>query len=81
MSSNSSLSLALNESFTLDNFEIIAIRVIPHTSANIDIVITASNTKIYNRTLLLDGDNYTAWIDDDYLYTYIQNNISTIFQI
>ena len=81
MSSNNTLSLALTEYFTLESFEITAIRVIPNTSACIDITITASNTKLYNRTLSLTGDKYTAWTTDDYIYTYIQENIATIFNI
>lgn len=27
----------------------------------------------------LEGDEYLAWTSDDYLYTYIQDNIRTIF--
>ena len=60
-------------------FYIVAVRVVPNESACIDVIISASKTKIYDRTLCIDGDAYTAWISDDYLYTYIQANISTIF--
>ena len=79
MSSNSTLSLFVSDSFTLDSFIIEKITVIPNVSASINIVITASNGKLYDRTVFLDGVIYTAWTTDDYLYTYIQNNITTIF--
>ena len=76
---SSRLSLAVSESFTLESFEIVAVRVIPSESVCIDIIIRGSNTKIYNRTVCIDGDAYKLWVTDDYLYTYIENNISTIF--
>lgn len=74
-----SLSLAVSESFTLESFEIVAVRVVPSVSVCIDIIITGSNTKIYNRTICIDGDSYKLWVTDDFLYTYIETNISTIF--
>ena len=79
MSSNNTLSLALNESFTLTPFEIVNITVRPNVSASILITITASNTKLYDRIVFLSGDAYTAWTTDSYLYAYIQDNIVDIF--
>lgn len=79
MPSNNSLSLALTESFTLESFEIVSILVKPYTSASINITITASNGKLYDRVAYLECDEYIAWETDSYLYTYIQANISTIF--
>ena len=77
--SNNSLCLALKESFTLISFEIVNIVVKPDVSATIHITITASNTKLYDRVVFLDGDAYLAWDTDSYLYTYVQDNIVSIF--
>ena len=79
MSSKNTLSLALNESFTLTSFEIVNITVKPNVSATIHITIRASNTKLYDRIVFIDGDAYTAWTTDEYIYTYIQDNIVSIF--
>jgi hypothetical protein len=79
MSSKNTLSLALTESFTLESFEIVSIVVKPSTSASINITISGSNGKLYDRVAFLEGDEYLAWETDDYIYTYIQANITTIF--
>lgn len=76
---SSTLSLALTESFTLESFDIVSILVKPTKSATINITIHASNGKLYDRVVYIDGDEYLKWETDDYLYTYIQANISTIF--
>lgn len=73
------LSLAITESYTLDFFNIIKITVEPNQRAVIEIEIMGSNGKLYNRILALTGEDYTDWVTDDYLYSYIQKNISTIF--
>ena len=77
--SNNSLCLALKEYFTLISFEIVNITVRTNISASILITIKASNNKLYDRVVLLDGEAYLEWDNDDYLYTYIQDNIVSIF--
>ena len=79
--SNNTLSLAVSESFTLLSFEIVNITVRPNISASVLITITASNTKLYDRVVFLEGDVYTAWTTDDYLFKYIQENIESIFGV
>jgi hypothetical protein len=81
MSHINTLSLGITESFDLVYFEINAIRVVPSTSANIEITITGSNGKLYDRIFTIDGEEYADWVTDDYLYTYIKTNISTIFGV
>lgn len=76
---NNSLSLAITESYTLDFFNIEKITVEPNQRCVIEIEIMGSNGKLYNRILALTGQDYLDWATDDYLYTYIQNNITTIF--
>ena len=76
---NNSLSLAITETYTLDFFNIEKVTVEPNQSCVIEIEIMASNGKLYHRTVALTGQDYLDWISDDYLYTYIQNNIAIIF--
>ena len=73
------LSLSVKEIYTLDSFIITSVELKPSVSANIYICITASNNKIFVRTVSLVGDDYTAWTSDDYLYKYISDNIERIF--
>ena len=77
--SDNSLSLEISETFTLQSFTINSMHVIPKTSASIKITISADNGKLYDRTVFIDGQVYLDWTTDDYLYSYIQENITTIF--
>ena len=63
----------------LISFEIVIIRVVPYTMASIDIVILTDKGHIY-RTVNLTGDDYLLWSSSDlYLFTYIQENLDTIY--
>ena len=63
----------------LSTFEILRIRVLPHKSATIDIVIKADKHDI-ERTVLLSGSAYTNWSsDDNYVYDYVHENIDKIY--
>jgi hypothetical protein len=70
-----SLTLEITETFKLVRFEIDTIRTIPYRSASID------NKKQYSRTFFLIGQAYLDYQTDDYLYTWVRNNIETIFKI
>ena len=60
-------------------FEIIRVRVSPHQSATIDIVIKTDKHEL-ERTVLLTGSDYKKWSsDDDYLYDYVRENIDKIY--
>jgi hypothetical protein len=67
------------DAFVLESYSINIIRVIPLTCATIDISITASNNKIYQRSIQLNGQEYLDWTSDDYLYKYVEDNIDKIF--
>ena len=77
--SDNSLSLEISETFTLQSFTINSMHVIPKTSASIQITISADNGKLYDRTVFIDGQTYLDWVSDEFLYAYIQSNITTIF--
>ena len=76
---DNSLSLEISQKFTLISFTIDTVIVTPNMNASVNITITASNGRLFNRVAYLDGAVYTAWSTDDYLYKYIQDNISIIF--
>ena len=76
---DSTLSFSVAETYTLTSFTISGVDVVPGTSANIYIVITASNGRTFARTVPLVNASYTAWTDDSYLYSYIQTNIASLF--
>lgn len=75
------LKLEITETFTLERFEIVSIKLIPKVSANIDVRFYGNNDKIYDRTFSLTGQDYLDWGDDAYLYHYIQKNVEEIFRI
>ena len=43
--------------------------------------IKASNGKLCDRVVFLEGDDYVAWTTDDYLFSYIEQYISRIYGI
>ena len=51
------------------------------SNKKVKITVMDSNTKTYTRTICLEGEEYKAWITDDYLFTYIQKNIGTIYGV
>ena len=60
-------------------FEIVRVRVSPHQSATIDIVIKTDKHEL-ERTASLSGQDYSKWSsDDDYLYDYVRENIDKIY--
>ena len=63
----------------LVSFDIIVIRVVPFVVASIDIQILTDTGHIY-RTVNLTGADYIKWSsDDNYLFTYVRENIDTVF--
>jgi hypothetical protein len=76
-----SLTLEITETFKLVRFEIDTIRIIPHRSASINITISGDNKKQYSRTFFLIGQAYLDYQTDDYLYTWVRNNIESNFKI
>lgn len=75
----SALSFSVSESYTLTSFRITGVDVVPGISANVNVIITASNDRVFARTVSLVGDAYTAWTEDLYLYAYVRENIGAIF--
>lgn len=81
----SSVSTAINykvvpPSYTLTSFSVVVIRVIPSVCACVDIMISASNGEIYNRSFDLSGQAYLEWTNDEYIYNYVRTNIKNIFE-
>lgn len=65
---------------TIVSFEIKNVWVVPFTSASIYLVFTDDAGSTYPRTMVLTGDDYVSWSsDDNYLSTYCNEIIHTIF--
>ena len=77
---SATLSLAITDSFTLDSFVITSVDVIPGISAKIYVLISASNGRVFTRTVPLEGDDYTAWVYDNYLFDFVQQHIEAIYK-
>ena len=67
-----SLAVPVVDSYTLDSFVITGVDVVPSTSAQIYVLITASTGRVFARTVVLEGDEYLAWQSDSYLYEFVQ---------
>ena len=72
-------SITVSENYTLKSFVITGVSVIPLTSADICVMITASTGRVFARNIPLEGDAYTAWQSDAYLYEYVAAYLATSF--
>ena len=60
-------------------YEINTITLLPNTSATISIFVYCDDNTLQERTFMLIGKAYDDYVDDNYLFNYIQNNIEEIF--
>ena len=74
-----SLAVSVVDSYTLDSFVITGVDVVPSTSARLYVLITASTGRVFARTVALEGDAYTAWQSDSYLYEFVQSYLAANF--
>ena len=63
----------------IEAFEISNVMIIPNTSATISIFVYCDDNTLQERIFMLIGKNYDDYVDDTYLYNYIQTNIEEIF--
>ena len=63
----------------VEAFEINSVMIIPNTSATISIFIYCDDNTLQEKTFMLIGKSYDDYVDDNYLFNYIQNNIEQIF--
>ena len=71
--------LIIKKEFILQTYEILYINLKLYESATIYIMIFYNNDETVERSFILIGDEYLKWENDDYLYSYINDNIERIF--
>ena len=63
----------------ITDFTVKSIRIDPHTTASLDIIINTTNGPI-EKTVNLSGTDYANWgADDNYVYYYIRDNFDKIY--
>ena len=69
----------INKQYLINSYEILYINLKLNTSASIYIMIFYNDTESIEKKFTLIDEDYTDWINDDYLYEYINTNIVKIF--
>lgn len=66
----------------ISSYYIAKVEVVPDTSAFISIQLQDSTqTFVGNMTMLMQGDDYQKWTTDDYLYSWIQQQIYLAYPV
>ena len=60
-------------------YEISSIMLIPNTSATISIFVYCDDNTLQEKTFMLIGKAYDDYVDDNYLFNYIDSHIKEIF--
>ena len=71
--------IIITKEFILQSYEILYINLKLNESASIYIMIFYNNDETVERSFTLSGDEYLKWENDEYLYSYINDNIERIF--
>ena len=71
--------VTVKKNYNIISFEILCINIKPTISALLDIMIFCDDNELYSRQYQLINKEYTDWETDDYLNTFISNNIEKIF--
>ena len=71
--------IIITKQYIIQSYEILYINLKLNESASIYIMIFYNNDETIERSFTLNGQDYTDWTTDDYLYTYININIQKIF--
>ena len=60
-------------------YEINSIMLVPNTSATISLFVYCDDNTLEQKTFMLINKAYDDYINDEYLYNYIDTNIEQIF--
>ena len=71
--------IIVTKKYVIQSYEILYINLKLNISGHIYIMIFHNDTETIEKNFTLIGDDYTNWSSDDYLYTYINDNIVKIF--
>ena len=71
--------IIVKKNYNIISFEILSKNIKPSISALLEIMFYCDDNELYSRQYLLIDKEYLDWETDDYLYTFISNNIEKIF--
>ena len=72
--------IIITKNYVIHSYEILYINLKLNTSAHIYIMIFYNENQTIEKNFTLIDDDYSNWTSsDDYLYSYINNNIVKIF--
>ena len=71
--------IIITKKYIIQSYEILYINLKLNVSGHIYIMIFYNDTETIEKNFILIGQDYTDWNTDDYLYSYINNNIQIIF--
>ena len=63
----------------ITGYEINSIMLVPNTSATISIFVYCNDNTLQEKIFTLIGKDYNDYVDDNYLFNYIDKNIEQIF--
>ena len=71
--------ITITKTSIIISYEINSIMLVPNTSATISIFVYCDDNTLQQKTFMLINKAYDDYINDEYLYNYIDTNIEQIF--
>ena len=71
--------IIVKKNYNIISYQILSINIKPNISAVLEIMFYCDDNELYSRQYQLINKEYTDWETDDYLNTFISNNIENIF--
>ena len=71
--------IIITKQYIIQSYEILYINLKLNVSGHIYIMIFYNDNFSIEKNFILIGQDYTDWNTDDYLYSYINDNIEKIF--
>ena len=71
--------IIITKQYIIQSYEILYINLKLNVSGHIYIMIFYNDTETIEKNFMLIDDDYLKWDNDNYLYSYINDNIEFIF--
>ena len=71
--------ITITKTSIIISYEINSIMLVPNTSATISIFVYCDDNTLQQKTFMLINKAYDDYINDEYLYNYIDTHIEQIF--
>ena len=71
--------IIITKQYVIQSYEILYINLKLNVSGHIYIMIFYNDKESIEKSFILCDDEYIKWVTDDYLYSYINENIVKIF--